>query len=153
MYIYDVKCGLALQVWLRWSKSNTVANRRVVGTIWVLIFCWQAWSIVEQQLVGLTSKSWLCTLPFRCNSFLSTFLEFEVNVVIVLHDDHLITENFPLKLCRVWHANLSADETCLASDKRTNASVINAFDMSPYQLWICPVIFNITCFNILFNKW
>lgn len=28
--------------------------------------------------------------------------EFEVNVVIVLHDDHLITENFPLKLCRVW---------------------------------------------------
>lgn len=29
------------------------------------------------------------------------FLEFEVNVVIVLHDDHLITENFPLKLCRV----------------------------------------------------
>uniref|UniRef100_A0A3P9A1H1 VPS26 endosomal protein sorting factor C n=1 Tax=Esox lucius TaxID=8010 RepID=A0A3P9A1H1_ESOLU len=28
-------------------------------------------------------------------------VEFEVNVVIVLHDDHLITENFPLKLCRV----------------------------------------------------
>lgn len=32
---------------------------------------------------------------------LSSPLEFEVNVVIVLHDDHLITENFPLKLCRV----------------------------------------------------
>ncbi|XP_046873100.1 vacuolar protein sorting-associated protein 26C isoform X2 [Hypomesus transpacificus] len=28
-------------------------------------------------------------------------VEFEVNVVIVLHDDHLITENFPLKLCRL----------------------------------------------------
>ncbi|KAI4814561.1 hypothetical protein KUCAC02_003751, partial [Chaenocephalus aceratus] len=28
-------------------------------------------------------------------------VEFEVNVVMVLHDDHLITENFPLKLCRV----------------------------------------------------
>ncbi|NP_001187608.1 vacuolar protein sorting-associated protein 26C [Ictalurus punctatus] len=28
-------------------------------------------------------------------------VEFEVNVVIVFHDDHLITENFPLKLCRV----------------------------------------------------
>ncbi|KAJ3589266.1 hypothetical protein NHX12_010112 [Muraenolepis orangiensis] len=28
-------------------------------------------------------------------------VEFEVNVVIVLQDDHLITENFPLKLCRV----------------------------------------------------
>ncbi|XP_051902464.1 vacuolar protein sorting-associated protein 26C-like [Hippocampus zosterae] len=28
-------------------------------------------------------------------------VEFEVNVVIVLHDDHLISENFPLKLCRV----------------------------------------------------
>ncbi|CAG5870788.1 unnamed protein product [Menidia menidia] len=28
-------------------------------------------------------------------------VEFEINVVIVLHDDHLITENFPLKLCRV----------------------------------------------------
>uniref|UniRef100_A0A674B5R2 VPS26 endosomal protein sorting factor C n=1 Tax=Salmo trutta TaxID=8032 RepID=A0A674B5R2_SALTR len=27
-------------------------------------------------------------------------VEFEVNVVIVLHDEHLITENFPLKLCR-----------------------------------------------------
>lgn len=27
--------------------------------------------------------------------------EFEVNIVIVLQDDHLITENFPLKLCRV----------------------------------------------------
>ncbi|XP_042354654.1 vacuolar protein sorting-associated protein 26C isoform X2 [Plectropomus leopardus] len=28
-------------------------------------------------------------------------VEFEVNIVIMLHDDHLITENFPLKLCRV----------------------------------------------------
>ncbi|XP_055004966.1 vacuolar protein sorting-associated protein 26C isoform X2 [Boleophthalmus pectinirostris] len=28
-------------------------------------------------------------------------VEFEVNIVIVLQDDHLITENFPLKLCRV----------------------------------------------------
>ncbi|MEE6467837.1 hypothetical protein FKM82_008084 [Ascaphus truei] len=28
-------------------------------------------------------------------------IEFEVNVVLVLHDDHLITENFPLKLCRM----------------------------------------------------
>uniref|UniRef100_A0A3B3I9H6 VPS26 endosomal protein sorting factor C n=1 Tax=Oryzias latipes TaxID=8090 RepID=A0A3B3I9H6_ORYLA len=28
-------------------------------------------------------------------------VEFEINIVIVLHDDHLITENFPLKLCRV----------------------------------------------------
>uniref|UniRef100_A0A674NIV2 Vacuolar protein sorting-associated protein 26C n=1 Tax=Takifugu rubripes TaxID=31033 RepID=A0A674NIV2_TAKRU len=28
-------------------------------------------------------------------------VEFEVNIVIVLQDDHLITENFPLKLCRI----------------------------------------------------
>uniref|UniRef100_A0A3P9BTV6 VPS26 endosomal protein sorting factor C n=1 Tax=Maylandia zebra TaxID=106582 RepID=A0A3P9BTV6_9CICH len=28
-------------------------------------------------------------------------VEFEVNVVVVLHDDHLITESFPLKLCRL----------------------------------------------------
>ncbi|XP_054611287.1 vacuolar protein sorting-associated protein 26C isoform X2 [Dunckerocampus dactyliophorus] len=28
-------------------------------------------------------------------------IEFEINIVIILHDDHLITENFPLKLCRV----------------------------------------------------
>uniref|UniRef100_A0A673SM15 VPS26 endosomal protein sorting factor C n=1 Tax=Suricata suricatta TaxID=37032 RepID=A0A673SM15_SURSU len=27
-------------------------------------------------------------------------VEFEVNVVVLLHPDHLITENFPLKLCR-----------------------------------------------------
>ncbi|XP_043927375.1 vacuolar protein sorting-associated protein 26C isoform X2 [Protopterus annectens] len=27
-------------------------------------------------------------------------IEFEVNIVIILQDDHLITENFPLKLCR-----------------------------------------------------
>ena len=27
--------------------------------------------------------------------------EFEVNVVVLLHPDHLITENFPLKLCRM----------------------------------------------------
>ncbi|XP_014736147.1 PREDICTED: Down syndrome critical region protein 3 isoform X2 [Sturnus vulgaris] len=27
--------------------------------------------------------------------------EFEVNIVVLLHDDHLITENFPLKLCRM----------------------------------------------------
>ena len=26
--------------------------------------------------------------------------EFEVNVVIVLQDDHLITENFPIKVIR-----------------------------------------------------
>ncbi|NWR42662.1 DSCR3 protein, partial [Regulus satrapa] len=26
---------------------------------------------------------------------------FEVNIVVLLHDDHLITENFPLKLCRM----------------------------------------------------
>lgn len=36
----------------------------------------------------------------------SSFAEFEVNVVIVFHDDHLITENFPLKLCRVWDQSL-----------------------------------------------
>ncbi|XP_034511541.1 vacuolar protein sorting-associated protein 26C isoform X11 [Ailuropoda melanoleuca] len=28
-------------------------------------------------------------------------VEFEVNIVVLLHADHLITENFPLKLCRV----------------------------------------------------
>ncbi|XP_059395207.1 vacuolar protein sorting-associated protein 26C-like, partial [Carassius carassius] len=28
-------------------------------------------------------------------------VEFEVNIVIILQDDHLITENFPLKLVRV----------------------------------------------------
>ncbi|XP_068126524.1 vacuolar protein sorting-associated protein 26C isoform X2 [Hyperolius riggenbachi] len=28
-------------------------------------------------------------------------IEFEVNIVVILQDDHLITENFPLKLCRV----------------------------------------------------
>ncbi|KAF7648848.1 hypothetical protein LDENG_00150700 [Lucifuga dentata] len=28
-------------------------------------------------------------------------VEFEVNIVTVFHDDHLFTENFPLKLCRV----------------------------------------------------
>ncbi|KAE8621462.1 hypothetical protein XENTR_v10004843 [Xenopus tropicalis] len=28
-------------------------------------------------------------------------IEFEVNVVVILHDDHLITENFPLNLCRM----------------------------------------------------
>lgn len=31
---------------------------------------------------------------------LSLPAEFEVNVVVLLHADHLITENFPLKLCR-----------------------------------------------------
>ncbi|XP_043852711.1 vacuolar protein sorting-associated protein 26C isoform X1 [Dromiciops gliroides] len=28
-------------------------------------------------------------------------VEFEVNIVVLLQDDHLITENFPLKLCRI----------------------------------------------------
>ncbi|XP_071286239.1 vacuolar protein sorting-associated protein 26C isoform X3 [Agelaius tricolor] len=28
-------------------------------------------------------------------------VEFEVNIVVLLQDDHLITENFPLKLCRM----------------------------------------------------
>ncbi|XP_016076200.1 PREDICTED: Down syndrome critical region protein 3 isoform X2 [Miniopterus natalensis] len=28
-------------------------------------------------------------------------VEFEVNIVVLLHGDHLITENFPLKLCRM----------------------------------------------------
>ncbi|XP_023571780.1 Down syndrome critical region protein 3 isoform X3 [Octodon degus] len=28
-------------------------------------------------------------------------VEFEVNIVVLLHADHLITENFPLKLCRM----------------------------------------------------
>uniref|UniRef100_A0A8C6FNW7 VPS26 endosomal protein sorting factor C n=1 Tax=Moschus moschiferus TaxID=68415 RepID=A0A8C6FNW7_MOSMO len=28
-------------------------------------------------------------------------VEFEVNIVVLLHPAHLITENFPLKLCRV----------------------------------------------------
>ncbi|XP_044516694.1 vacuolar protein sorting-associated protein 26C-like isoform X3 [Gracilinanus agilis] len=28
-------------------------------------------------------------------------VEFEVNIVVLLHDDHFITENFPLKLCGI----------------------------------------------------
>lgn len=35
-------------------------------------------------------------------SLFSPVPEFEVNIVVLLHDDHLITENFPLKLCRMW---------------------------------------------------
>lgn len=35
------------------------------------------------------------------NGTLSFPVEFEVNIVVLLHDDHLITENFPLKLCRM----------------------------------------------------
>ncbi|XP_076876172.1 vacuolar protein sorting-associated protein 26C [Brachyhypopomus gauderio] len=40
---------------------------------------------------------------FTCPTLQTTNfkVEFEVNVVMVFHDDHLITENFPLKLCRV----------------------------------------------------
>lgn len=34
-------------------------------------------------------------------SLFSPVPEFEVNIVVLLHDDHLITENFPLKLCRM----------------------------------------------------
>lgn len=39
----------------------------------------------------------------RAGSVTAVFLsaEFEVNIVVLLHADHLITENFPLKLCRV----------------------------------------------------
>ena len=29
-------------------------------------------------------------------------LEFEVNIVIVFTDDHLVSENFPIKLTRSW---------------------------------------------------
>lgn len=32
--------------------------------------------------------------PFPCIS------EFEVNIVIIFHDDHLINENFPIRLTR-----------------------------------------------------
>lgn len=34
-----------------------------------------------------------------CLSFVSA--EFEVNIVVLLQGDHLITENFPLRLCRM----------------------------------------------------
>ncbi|XP_069886770.1 vacuolar protein sorting-associated protein 26C isoform X3 [Dipodomys merriami] len=35
-------------------------------------------------------------------------VEFEVNVVVLLHADHLITENFPLRLCRTEPARPGA---------------------------------------------
>lgn len=38
-------------------------------------------------------KDWQCR-----NS--DTFAEFEVNVVVVFYDDHLVTENIPLHLTR-----------------------------------------------------
>ena len=33
--------------------------------------------------------------------FVCFFAEFEVNIVIVFHDDHLVSENFPIKLTRI----------------------------------------------------
>lgn len=34
-------------------------------------------------------------------AFVAFFVsEFEVNIVVVFHDDHLVTENFPIKLTR-----------------------------------------------------
>jgi hypothetical protein len=30
------------------------------------------------------------------------FSEFEVNIVVIFQDDHLITENFPIVLTRYW---------------------------------------------------
>ncbi|NXK49254.1 DSCR3 protein, partial [Chauna torquata] len=46
---------------------------------------------VTTQINGLLNGTLFFPLP----------PEFEVNIVVLLHDDHLITENFPLKLCRM----------------------------------------------------
>lgn len=42
-----------------------------------------------------------CSVTVSINPLSFLISEFEVNIVVLLHPDHLITENFPLKLCRI----------------------------------------------------
>lgn len=42
----------------------------------------------------------LIVCKFSCLLILYFFTEFEVNLVVIFEDNHLITENFPIKLIR-----------------------------------------------------
>lgn len=78
----------------------------------------QSWSVkLSTKLKSIRSKSHLFTyVVIMC--WCLPFSEFEVNIVIVLQDDHLITENFPLKLCRIWIWKwVSCTTSCAASLK------------------------------------
>lgn len=61
--------------------------------------------IILQMLWIVNIQTPVFCMDFCFNVFFLSIIfclsEFEVNIVIVLHDDHLITENFPLKLVRV----------------------------------------------------
>ena len=53
--------------------------------------------------VSITLRTLWTTHDWAQNLILFNFglSEFEVNVVIILQDDHLITENFPIKIARL----------------------------------------------------
>ena len=55
-----------------------------------------AWN---NEALGLGKALWLLGGEAML-SYYFCISEFEVNVVIVLQDDHLITENFPIKVIR-----------------------------------------------------
>lgn len=53
----------------------------------------------ERTIYGFQDFSvHLLVMIFRFCSFFET--DFEINIVVVFADDHLVTENFPLKLTR-----------------------------------------------------
>lgn len=93
----DVCHGLPIPIYMVFPRLFTCPTLETtnfkVGESHVHIYC-----IYHIYLLKQSNDHFPSFYECKLTSF-ST--EFEVNVVIVFHDDHLITENFPLKLCRV----------------------------------------------------
>ena len=54
--------------------------------------------VITTSVLGLISAEQLSLRNTICH--VCFVLEFDVNIVIVFQDDHLVTENFPIKLTR-----------------------------------------------------
>lgn len=64
----------------------------------ILFYATDYTQVESKYMILIISVIIIIIIRAYCNLFF--FIEFEVNIVIVLQDNHLITENFPIKILR-----------------------------------------------------
>ena len=124
--------------WVAWVVQQCAVVNKVKNKLWscLAVMLWTTIRFVLNQLCvpvywGFSifkKKSRTFNLTVEYSSLQIIFVlplvsEFEVNVVIVLQDDHLITENFPIKIMRyennaVWF--LEGKDSCKVSPSFRN---------------------------------
>jgi len=132
---------------LHWSTQVHAGSQS--HTFCMLLF-WESHALfllfLARRQKGTPSASCMeCKLTWDTSAFVISvwidlcvcvlFSEFEVNIVIIFQDDHLITENFPVVLTRYWGVYRMKSMPCCRNEHNITYISSEALCMKWAVLW------------------